>query len=209
MNALNVFVLVMGFALLAGGVLALWRFTKLRSKGTAVVIRPIPAEDGAAWRHGVMKYTDAGALVYKLRSLRPAADLKFPRNDVEILSRRDPSSVEAGFFDSGLHVVAFAVDGQGEWELAVTDSGDTALVAWVESSPSKRQTRPLPTNIEQRFRNARAQSNGKPQGNGKSNGAGKPQGNGKSNGKSNGAGKTSGAGKANGTGRGAGTSHGR
>ena len=34
MDALNVFVLVVGFLLLFGGCLALWRFAKLRSKGT-------------------------------------------------------------------------------------------------------------------------------------------------------------------------------
>ena len=172
MDALNVFVLVVGSLLLFGGCLALWRFAKLRSKGTPVVIRPIPAGDGAAWRHGVMKYTDGAALVYKLRSLRPGTDLSFPRNDVEIISRREPTTVEAGFFDDGLHVVVFSVAKQGEWELAVDDSGDTALVAWVEASPSVRQTRTLPTNIEQRFRSVRARGagNGRGNGNGRANG---------------------------------------
>ncbi|MFD5867355.1 DUF2550 domain-containing protein [Corynebacterium sp. NPDC060344] len=184
MDALNVFVVVVAFVLLLGGVLALWRFTKLRSKGTPVIIRPIPAEDGAAWRHGVMKYSDGTALVYKLRSLRPGADLSFPRNDVEILSRREPTTVEAGFFDDGLHVVGFAVAGQGEWELAVDDSGDTALVAWVESSPSARQTRALPTNIEERFRSARARGAGTSRSNGtaRSNGSARSNGGSRPNG---------------------------
>lgn len=158
MDALNVFVVVVAFVLLLGGALAMWRFAKLRSKGTPVIIRPIPAQDGAAWRHGVMKYNEGTALVYKLRSLRPGADLSFPRNDVEILSRREPTDVEAGFFDTELHVVVLSVTGQGEWELSVDDSGDTALVAWVESSPSARQTRTLPTNIEERFRHVRGRA---------------------------------------------------
>ncbi|MFC3848593.1 DUF2550 domain-containing protein [Corynebacterium hansenii] len=170
MDALNVFVLVVAFVLLLGGALALWRFAKLRSKGTPVIIRPIPAQDGGAWRHGVFKYTDCTAFVYKLRSLRPGADLSFPRSDVEILSRREPTTIEAGFFDRGLHVVVFSVAGQGEWELAVDDSGDTALVAWVESSPSVRQTRRLPTNIEERFRRVRARGAGEGRSNGRSGG---------------------------------------
>ena len=170
MDALNVFVVVVAFVLLLGGALAMWRFTKLRSKGTPVIIRPIPAEDGAAWRHGVMKYTDGTAFVYKLRSLRPGADLSFPRNDVEILSRREPTGVEAGFFDDGLHVVVFSVADQGEWELAVDDSGDTALVAWVESSPSARQTGALPSIIEERFRCLRGRANGTGRAIGRSNG---------------------------------------
>ena len=33
-------------------------------------------------------------------------------------------------------------------------SSDTALVAWVESKPSSRQTREFPTDIERRFRSA-------------------------------------------------------
>ena len=85
---------------------------------------------------------------------------------MEIISRREPTTVEAGFFDDGLHVVVFSVANQGEWELAVDDSGDTALVAWVESSPSVRQTRRLPTNIEQRFRSVRARGAGNGRGNG-------------------------------------------
>lgn len=161
MDALKVFVVVVASVLLLGGLLALWRFTKLRSKGTPVIVRPIPADDGAAWRHGVMKYTDSGALVYKLRSLRPDADLRFPRNDVEIRSRREPTAIERDFFDEGLHVITFSVAGQGDWEFAVDASGDTALVAWVESSPSVRQTRRLPTNIEERFRRVRARGAGR------------------------------------------------
>lgn len=161
-----VFVLVVGALVVVCAAIAMWRFAKLRSKGTPVIIRPIPAEDGAAWRHGVMTYSDGSALVYKLRSLRPGADLDFTRNDVVIDSRREPTAIEAGFFDDGLHIVCFTVAGQGAWELAVDDSGDTALVAWVESSPSVRQTRALPTNIEQRFRAARRRGVGRGRGNG-------------------------------------------
>lgn len=153
MNGIAVFVLVIGVLLVIGGFLALWRFTSFRSKGTPIIIRPLPAADGAAWRHGVIKYTDELINVYKLRSIRPGADVRLPRNDVEIVSRREPTEVEAGFFDPGLHVVACTVEGMGDWEVAVDASGDTALVAWVESSPSRRTRRALPTNIEERFRN--------------------------------------------------------
>lgn len=162
MNGIVVFVLVVGVLMIIGGLLALWRFASFRAKGSPVIIRPVPAEDGAAWRHGVTKYTDAMVNVYKLRSLRPGADVRFPRNDVEIVSRREPTEVEAGFFDRGLHVVGLEVEGQGNWEIAVDEAGDTALVAWVESSPSRRATRRLPTNIERRFRDSRERRKGRP-----------------------------------------------
>ncbi|ALA67104.1 DUF2550 domain-containing protein [Corynebacterium lactis] len=148
----SIFLMAIGLILVAGGALALWRFASLHSKGTPVIVRPLPASDGAAWRHGVMVYSESVLKVYKLRSLRPGADVCFSRHDVSIVDRRDPTMVEAGFFDDGLKVVRIQTRSVGQWELALDPSGDTALVAWVESSPSVRQTRVLPTDIEKRFR---------------------------------------------------------
>nr|WP_240393898.1 DUF2550 domain-containing protein [Corynebacterium lactis] len=152
--------MAVGFILVVGGALALWRFASLHAKGTPVIARPLPAADGAAWRHGVMVYSESVLNVYKLRSLRPGADARFSRHDVSILDRRKPTSVEAGFFDPGLGVVRIETRSAGQWELALDPSGDTALVAWVESSPSIRQTRELPTDIEKRFRAAMSRQRG-------------------------------------------------
>lgn len=148
----SLLLVVAGIVFFVGAGLALWRFSSLHSKGTQVIIRPLPASDGAAWRHGVMLYTDSCLKVYKLRSLRPGVDLELARHDVEILSRREPTDIETSFFNRGIKVVKIDTATQGEWELALDSRGDTALVAWVESSPSIRQTRALPTNIEKRFK---------------------------------------------------------
>ncbi|MEJ5919497.1 MULTISPECIES: DUF2550 domain-containing protein [unclassified Corynebacterium] len=155
MDGISVFVVTVGVLCATGAGLSLWRWASLRSKGTQVIMRPLPAGDGHAWRHGVMMYSDSLLNMYKLRSLRPGADVRFSRRDIEIVSRRQPSVVEAGFFDPGLAVIGITSQSQGEWELALDSSGDTAFVAWVESSPSARQTRSLPTNIEQGFRASR------------------------------------------------------
>lgn len=149
---ISLLLVIAGFMFFVGAALALWRFTSLHAKGTQVIVRPLPASDGAAWRHGVMLYTESCLKVYKLRSLRPGVDLQLARHDVEILSRREPTDVETGFFNPGIKVIRINTASQGEWELALDARGDTALVAWVESSPSIRQTRALPTDIEKRFR---------------------------------------------------------
>ncbi len=155
MPGMTIFIVVVGLFFVVGGGLALWRLTALRSQGTSIIMRPLPAADGDAWRYGVMMYTDCGIKMYKLRSLRPGPNVVIARHDVEIVSRREPTDIEAGFFDPGLSVVEIQSTQLGKWELALTSSADTALVAWVESRPSLRQTRELPTNIERRFRAVR------------------------------------------------------
>jgi hypothetical protein len=149
---MSIVFMIIGAILIIGGALALWRFASLHAKGTPMIARPIPAADGAHWRHGVMVYTESCLKLYKLRSLRPGRDAEFARNDVKIIDRRDPTDIEAGFFQPGLRVVRIESAKNGQWELALDSSADTALVAWVESKPSSRQTRELPTNIERRFR---------------------------------------------------------
>ncbi len=154
------FFIILGSLLAVVGILALMRFASLHSKGTPVIARPLPAADGSGWRHGVMVYSESVLRVYKLRSLRPGSDVKFRRHDITIDSRRDPTDIEAGFFEPTDRVIKISTSNHGEWELALDTSGDTALVAWVESSPSVRQTRELPTDIEKRFRSASSRERG-------------------------------------------------
>nr|WP_255549370.1 DUF2550 domain-containing protein [Corynebacterium sp. TAE3-ERU12] len=156
MTLLFLLTLALGMAVALAGLLALWRFSHLRSSGLPVAIRPMPTKtDGSGWRHGVAVCSDSVAKMYKLRSLRPGADITIARHGVDLVSRRDPSEVEAGFFDQDTRVLHIVEDNGREWELAVDISGDTALVSWIESSPSMRQTRRLPVNIERGFRAAR------------------------------------------------------
>lgn len=151
---MSIMLMIIGAILIVGGALALWRFASLHAKGTPIIARRVPASDGAHWRHGVMVYSESDLKMYKLRSLRPGYDAEFARQDVAIVDRRDPTAVEAGFFAPGLHVVHIKSANNGEWEFAMDASADTALVAWMESKPSLRQTRELPTDIERRFRSA-------------------------------------------------------
>lgn len=120
-------------AILAGG-----RFLTLRSRGIPVVVRSVPNPEGRHWRHGVLVYGGLQAKVYKLRSLRPESDLSFSRQSTEISGRRPISSLEASFLEDDLHVLSLT-DGPADWEVALDDAGDTALVAWLESAPSARK----------------------------------------------------------------------
>lgn len=159
---LSMFLVAVGTLMAVGCLLALWRFGVLREKGIPTIVRALPAADGSGWRHGVIIYSDSSLKFYKLRSLRPTFDVQFARHDVEIMDRRNPSSSEASIFDPSQRVVRISTTSQGEWELALDSSGDTALVAWVESSPSVRQTRALPTNIDRTFDTLRARSRNNP-----------------------------------------------
>ena len=118
--------------------LGMWRFFTLRTKGFPVVVRPASSKDGRHWRHGVLVYSGTAAKFYKLRSVRPVCNLYFTRLGTEILGRREITPREAGMLDKNTHVVRIAHRAQ-EWEIAVNSSGDTALVAWLESGPSARR----------------------------------------------------------------------
>lgn len=159
MNWFAVIALIGGIAFATSGALALWRFTRLRSTGIPVAMRELPAAgDGHGWRHGVLLCSDLDARFYKLRSLRPGADIELHRQRVELTSRRDPTRIEAGIFGSGVRVLVLDAGEAGRIEMAADACADTALVAWLESSPSVRQTRTLPVDIERTFRSQRARS---------------------------------------------------
>lgn len=119
---------------------AMWRFFTLRSKGYPVVMRPLPNQDGRHWRHGVLVYHPTSAKFYKLRSILPESNLTLTRLGTEVLQRREVTKRERNFLEDYLHVVRVSHRGQ-EWEIAVDSAGDTALVAWLESSPSARRDR--------------------------------------------------------------------
>lgn len=130
-----VIVVVCG-AMIAGG-----RFLLLRSRGIPVVIRSLPNPAGRHWRHGILVYGAQRARVYKLRSLRPEPDLQLSRQDTQITDRREITEWESQFLEPELHVLAVNDSGK-QWEVALDDAGDTALVSWLESAPSERLVRP-------------------------------------------------------------------
>lgn len=132
------YALLIAVAMVCAGIL--WRFVSLRSKGYPVVVRPLPNRDGRHWRHGVLIYSGVCAKFYKLRSIKPDSNLVLTRIGTEIVGRREITERERHFLESNVHVVEVAHRGKN-WEIAVDSSGDTALVAWLESGPSARRDR--------------------------------------------------------------------
>ncbi|KQB83797.1 DUF2550 domain-containing protein [Corynebacterium oculi] len=129
--------------ILLGGVLGLaaWRFFALRSRGTTVVLRPLPASGTHGWRHGLVRYEGEELRYYKLRSLAPVADVIFDRQALSLASHRDLSAREASFMAEGSRVVVLK-HGREAWEIAVDTRTEMALRAWLESAPDVRQERP-------------------------------------------------------------------
>lgn len=120
--------------------LAAVRFFTLRSRGTAVIVRRMPAAGTHGWRHGVMRYNGEFVEYYKLRSLAPSYDLKFNRLDIEITGSRPLTDDEVVFISPDATAMQFSVAGV-DFEAAFDSRAATAFSAWVESAPSARQER--------------------------------------------------------------------
>ena len=129
-------VVIAGLLLLAIG----WRYFVVRTKGIAVSLRPAEdSVDGHHWRHGVMVFSMHNARCYSVPSLRPYANKRFSRHDIQILGRRD--ATEAEFAKLGpVRIMLIDVAGK-QYQLGVTRAVDTALVSWIESAPDIRMER--------------------------------------------------------------------
>ena len=121
-------------ALLVAGVIA-WRLHGLRVAGVPIILRYLPAADGAGWRHGVLRYGDHEVRFYRLTSVRIGPSWRLPRTGTEIVSRRSAEGTELDVIDPEMFVV-HAVSTNGETELAFERDGLTAFQSWLESRPS-------------------------------------------------------------------------
>ncbi len=120
--------------------LAAWRFLTLRSRGTSVILRRLPASGAHGWRHGTIRYNGEDLEYFKLRSISPMADLVFHRRSVEFNGAREKTAQEEGFMSSELSIFEISV-GDLHCEMALDRRGVMALTAWVESAPDARQER--------------------------------------------------------------------
>ncbi|WP_018023671.1 DUF2550 domain-containing protein [Corynebacterium ulceribovis] len=128
-------------SLLVMAAIGLWRFGVLRSNGMAVLIRKAGGSS-SDWRHAVVIFREDHLKVYRLRSLRPGADLCISRPDSELSKPRALSTSERSFMDPDTQVVTLITNEGEEYEIAVDTPAYTAFVAWVESAPSSRTVMP-------------------------------------------------------------------
>lgn len=120
--------------------LAAWRFLTLRSRGTSVILRRLPASGAHGWRHGTIRYNGDDLEYFKLRSLSPMADLVFNRHTLELRDTREMTPREADFMDTGLTIFDLSADG-ADYEVGLDAHGSMALTAWLESAPDIRTER--------------------------------------------------------------------
>ncbi len=136
------------------GVLILWlgaafcyRYMVVRRGSTSVILRTLPAEEGAGWRHGVLVYGDREVRYFRLSSLRMRADLTMRRSRLEPGGKRVPRGTELEIMDPVTPILAVhGEDGAGV-EIALERSAMTAFQSWVESRPPARSQRRPPRRI--------------------------------------------------------------
>jgi hypothetical protein len=121
-----------------------FRLLKMRSGGTAMILRDIPAEGSHGWRHGVIRYRGDEARFYRLSSLRLWPDRRLSRRGLEVTARRSPRGDEFDIMTDATIVLVLQdsnVDGSRGYEMALDRGALTAFLSWVESSPSPRARR--------------------------------------------------------------------
>lgn len=119
---------------------AVWRFLAVRTSGSHVILRALPAQGTHGWRHGIMRYNGETMCFFMLRSLSFRADAVLRRSDVNVTGRRQATETERDFMPGVEVVVVFSADGK-DYEFAADRRTAMALISWVESAPDRRQVR--------------------------------------------------------------------
>ncbi len=93
---------------------------------------------GAGWALGVGRYNSGLLEWFRFfsYSLRPRQ--VFQRNEVQVLTTRDPDPVEAVALNADNRILRIKVpDGTSvrEWELAMSPESLTGLLSWLEAAP--------------------------------------------------------------------------
>lgn len=119
----------------------LWRFVRVRSLGTPVILREMPAAGAHGWRHGRVQYAGETARYYKLRSLCPWPDAVVDRRELSLDGRRNLTPGEASFIPGKLQILQFHHTDGRQWEMVLDHTAEMAFTAWLESAPNRRQER--------------------------------------------------------------------
>ncbi len=128
-------VLIILVVLLAGLVAAFaYRLMVLRRGGTAAIMRVLPSDGGAGWRHGIIRYGDNTLVFFKLSSLRPGPDHRLGRQDIHVGDRRAPRDTEFDIMTPDIAVLELSDNGK-YFEIALDRSALTAFLSWSSLGP--------------------------------------------------------------------------
>jgi hypothetical protein len=121
--------------LLFGLLLVVRRRVLSRNGGTfELSVRESPHGEGRGWVLGMGRYREDSLEWFRIFSPLPAPRRAWRRNDLELLSQRDPVGAEEFALYAG-HVVVGCRTPRGEAELAMSPSSLTGLQSWLEAGP--------------------------------------------------------------------------
>ncbi|AZA11247.1 DUF2550 domain-containing protein [Corynebacterium gerontici] len=134
------FLLLLALLCAVCALLVAWRFATLRSRGTTVSMRKLPASGEHGWRYGLLRYSGSTVEYFKLRSIVPFANVTFRRNEVQLRGHRELTVREASFLSPATRVVTMSC-GEDTFEIALEPRAEMAFTAWVEAAPDARMDR--------------------------------------------------------------------
>ena len=121
--------------LLFGLLLVVRRRVLSRNGGTfELSVREGVDADGRGWVLGMGRYREDSLEWFRIFSPVPGPRRTWRRNDLTVLSQRDPVGAEEYALYAG-HVVVTCRTPRGEAELAMSPSSLTGLQSWLEAGP--------------------------------------------------------------------------
>jgi hypothetical protein len=121
--------------LLFGLLLVVRRRVLARKGGTfELSVRENPHVDGRGWVLGMGRYREDSLEWFRIFSPLPTPRRAWRRNDLAVVSQRDPEGAEEFSLYAG-HVVVVCRTPRGEAELAMSPSSLTGLQSWLEAGP--------------------------------------------------------------------------
>jgi hypothetical protein len=132
---------IVGLVLLAVAVvltvLAWRRVRLLREGGVQVALRRKLGDSGRGWHLGVGHYRGDEFVWFRALSLRSGPDQVILRHDLEISTRREPTTPESYQMPSG-SIVLRCRAALGDLEIAMGPDALTGFLSWLESAPPGR-----------------------------------------------------------------------
>jgi hypothetical protein len=121
--------------LLFGALLVVRRRVLSRNGGTfELSVREGGSAEGRGWVLGMGRYRENSLEWFRIFSPLPGPRRTWRRNDLKVLSQREPIGAEEFSLYAG-HVVVVCRTPRGEAELAMSPSSLTGLQSWLEAGP--------------------------------------------------------------------------
>jgi Protein of unknown function (DUF2550) len=125
---------LVGTALLLGGVVSRRRFLSRDLGAFDCSLRLGSRESGKGWRLGVARYESDRIDWYRVFSVNPRPAESLVRAELDVLERRKPNGQETFAVLAGSIIARCRYRGE-QVELAMTDQAYTGFASWMEAAP--------------------------------------------------------------------------